>query len=70
MEGGENMPLIMQRKQRVQKANKGLMVIKVSEEVYDKLQEVADETGRSIRNVADKMIRYAYDEIQYSADEE
>lgn len=63
------MPLIMQRKQRVQKANRGQMVIKVGEEVYDKLQEVADETGRSIRSVADKMIRYAYDEIQYCTDE-
>lgn len=64
------MPLIMQRKQRVQKPHNGQMLVRVSQEVYDKLQEVADETGRSIKGVADKMINYAYEEIQYSTDEE
>lgn len=63
------MPLIMQRKQRVQKPHNGQMLVRVSQEVYDKLQEVADETGRSIKGVADKMINYAYDDIQYSTEE-
>ena len=47
----------------------GQTVVKIDNESYNKVLEVADETGLSIREVVSRMTNYAYDHIRYETEE-
>lgn len=61
--------LIFKRRKRDPIDTPGQTVIKVDNEEYNKILEVADETGLSIRQVASRMIAYAYENVEYEAKE-
>ncbi len=57
--------LIFTRRRRDRLSGVNQIVVKVGKDQYNKVIEVADETGRSIRDVASKMIDFAYEHIRY-----
>lgn len=62
--------LVLKRKKRLQLETSGQAVIRIDAESYNKVLEVADETGLSLRAIASKMIDFAYENIVYEAYEE
>ena len=42
----------------------------IGEVQYNKLAEVADETGKSLKSTLDILIDYAYENIRYEGEEE
>ncbi|MDF2524222.1 MAG: hypothetical protein K0R31_1863 [Clostridiales bacterium] len=61
--------LIFKRKKRPQLETSGQVVIKIDAESYNKVLEVADETGQSLRAIVSKMVDYAYENVSYSSEE-
>lgn len=57
--------LIFKRRKREQICTPGQAVVKIDNEEYNKVLEVADETGLSIREVVSRMVAYAYDHVRY-----
>lgn len=62
--------LIFTRRRRQKSDIAGQAVIRVSNAQYNKLLEVADETGLSIKEVADRMIEYAFEHVKYVLEDE
>lgn len=60
--------LIFKRRKRDQISTPGQTVVKINNEEYNKVLEVADETGLSIREVVSRMVEYAYEHVRYEAD--
>lgn len=59
--------LVFKRKKRVGYSG-GQMPLKVDVTVYNKVMEIANETGKSMRAIADEMITFAYDNVIYDDD--
>lgn len=57
--------LIFTRRRRDRLSGVNQIVVKVGKDQYNKVIEVADETGRSIRDVTSRMIDFAYEHIRY-----
>lgn len=62
--------LVFKRRRRDRVDGAGQIVVKLSNSEYNKVLEVADETGLSIREVASRMVAYAYEHIRYETGEE
>lgn len=60
--------LVFKRRKREKIGVPGQTVIKINNEEYNKLLEVADESGLSIREVASKMVAFAYENVKYETD--
>lgn len=63
------MPLILTRKKRTPIPEDGQIAIKISKENYNKVQDVADETRKSLKEALDMLVAYAYEEIEYESEE-
>jgi hypothetical protein len=61
--------LIFKRKKRPQLEASGQVVIKINAESYNKVLEVADETGESLRSIVSKMVDFAYENTKYETEE-
>lgn len=61
--------LIFKRKKRPQIEPNGQVVIKINAESYNKVLEVADETGESLRSIVSKMVEFAYENARYESEE-
>lgn len=57
--------LIFTRRRRDRLSGVNQIVVKVNKDQYNKVIEVADETGRSIRDITSQMIDFAYAHIRY-----
>jgi dsDNA-binding SOS-regulon protein len=57
--------LVFKRKKRLPIEATGQVVIKINAESYNKVLEVADETGESLRNIVSRMVEFAYENITY-----
>lgn len=60
--------LIFKRARREPIKQNGQVVIKINAESYNKVLEVADESGESLRAVVSKMVDYAYENVEYASD--
>ncbi|WP_313132589.1 hypothetical protein [Anaerocolumna sp.] len=60
--------LVFKRKKRPAIEATGQVVIKINAESYNKVLEVADETGESLRSVVSKMVEFAYENIAYESE--
>lgn len=56
--------LVLKRKKRLP-IEEGQAVIRIDAENYNKVLEVADETGESLRSIVSKMVEFAYENISY-----
>ena len=61
--------LILKRKKR-QPLDEGQAVVRIDAESYNKVLEVADETGESLRSIVSKMVGFAYENITYESEEQ
>lgn len=61
--------LVLQRKKRVPIEATGQAVIRIDAESFNKVLEVADETGKSLREIVSKMVDYAYENIVYESED-
>jgi dsDNA-binding SOS-regulon protein len=61
--------LVFKRKKRLPIEATGQVVIKINAESYNKVLEVADETGESLRNIVSRMVEFAYENITYESEE-
>ena len=61
--------LVFKRKKRVPIEPTGQVVIKINAESYNKVLEVADETGESLRSVVSKMVEFACENLSYESEE-
>lgn len=64
------MSLVLHRKKRSPIPEEGQIAIKISKENYNKVLEVADETGKSLREALDILVTYAYLDIEYESQSE
>lgn len=62
--------LIFKRKKREAISVPGQTVIKINNEEYNKILEVSDETGLSIREVASRMVAFASEHVKYESEGE
>lgn len=62
--------LIFKRRKRDKVSGSGQIAVKIGNEEYNKVVEVADETGLSIRAVVSKMVSFAYENVRYETDDE
>jgi dsDNA-binding SOS-regulon protein len=62
--------LIFKRKKRPPVEATGQVVIKINAVAYNKVLEVADETGESLRSIVSKMVEFAYENVSYESGEE
>lgn len=60
--------LIFKRRKRDQISVPGQTVVKINTKEYNKVLEVADETGLSIREVVSRMVAFAYENVKYETD--
>jgi hypothetical protein len=60
--------LVFKRKKRQQIEASGQVVIKIDAASYNKVLEVADETGESLRSIVSKMVDFAYENITYESE--
>lgn len=60
--------LVLKRKKRLP-IEEGQAVIRIDAENYNKVLEVADETGESLRSIVSKMVEFAYENITYESEE-
>jgi len=56
--------LVFKRKKRLT-IDDGQAVVRIDADSYNKVLEVAEETGESIRSIVSKMVNYAYENIAY-----
>lgn len=61
--------LIFKRIKREKLGTPGQTVVKIDNEQYDKVLDVVDESGLSIREVVSRMVEYAYEHVRYIADD-
>jgi len=61
--------LVFKRKKRPPVEATGQVVIKINAESYNKVLEVADETGESLRSVVSKMVEFACENLSYESEE-
>lgn len=61
--------LIFKRIKREKLGIPGQTVVKIDNEQYDKVLDVVDEPGLSIREVVSRMVEYAYEHVRYIADD-
>ena len=61
--------LIFKRIKREKLGTPGQTVVKIDNEQYNKVLEVADESGLSIREGVSRMVEYAYEHVRYETDE-
>lgn len=61
--------LIFKRRRREKISTLGRTDVKIDNEQYDKVLEVADESGLSIREVVSRMVEYAYEHVRYIAND-
>lgn len=61
--------LIFKRIKREKLGTPGQTVVKIDNEQYNKVLEVADESGLSIRDVVSRMVEYAYEYVRYENEE-
>lgn len=59
--------LVLKRKKRLP-IEEGQAVIRINAESYNKVLEVADETGESLRSIVSKMVAFAYENISYETE--
>lgn len=59
--------LIFKRKKRPQIEPTGQVVIRIDAENYNKVLEVADETGESLRAIVSKMVEVAYENAKFES---
>ena len=59
--------LIFRRRRRDRLSGVNQTVVKVNKDQYNAVIEVADETGLSIREVASKIIEFAYQHVKYES---
>lgn len=57
--------LIFTRRRHNKACDERQTVIRIGKEQYNKVIEVADETGRSIQDVASRMTDFAFEHIRY-----
>lgn len=57
--------LIFKRRRREQRNASGQIAVKINNEEYNKILEVADETGLSIKEATSRMVSFAYENIIY-----
>ena len=62
--------LILRRRHRDRLTGPGQTVIKINNAEYNKILDVADETGLSIREVASGMVAFAYENTEYGTEDE
>lgn len=62
--------LIFKRRKREPIVSTGQMVVKIDVESYNKVLEIADESGESLRSVVSKMVEYAYEQARFESDSE
>lgn len=62
--------LIFKRKKRPQLEPSGQVVIKINAESYNKVLEIADETGESLRSIVSKLVEFACEHARYESEEE
>lgn len=62
--------LILKRKKRAPLDVSRQAVIRIDADSYNKVLEVADETGESLRSIVSKMVDFAYENIVYETYEE
>lgn len=60
--------VLKRRKNRV--FAEGRTKVHIGEYQYNKVAEVAEETGKSIKNIVDIMVEYAYKHVKYEEGEE
>lgn len=61
--------LIFKRIKREKLGTPGQTVVKIDNEQYDKVLDVVDESGLSIREVVSRMVEYAYEHVRYETEE-
>ncbi|MDF2608911.1 MAG: hypothetical protein K0R92_385 [Lachnospiraceae bacterium] len=64
------MPLVLKTKKRQRADEAGRMAIKVSAKTYNRILEVSEETGESMKDIAGRMIEYAYENIAYESEDD
>lgn len=57
------------QKKRLAIESSGQVVVKINADSYNKVLEVADETGESLRSIVSKMVEFAYENIKYESEE-
>lgn len=62
--------LVFKRRKRPAVDSAGQTVVKINNKEYNRVQEVADETGLSIREVVSRMVEYAYEHVTYETTEQ
>lgn len=60
--------LVLKRRKRLP-IEEGQTVVRIDAESYNKVLEVADETGESLRSIVSKMVEFAYENITYESEE-
>lgn len=60
--------LIFKRRKRDPISIPGQTVVRINNEEYDKVLEVADETGFSIGEVVSRMVAFAYENVKYETE--
>lgn len=59
--------LVFKRKKRPP-IEEGQAVVRIDAESYNKVLEIADETGKSLRSIVSKMVGFAYENILYETE--
>lgn len=59
--------LVLKRKKRLP-IEEGQAVVRIDAESYNKVLEVADETGESLRSIVSKMVEFAYKNVSYETE--
>lgn len=60
--------LIFKRRHREKTELPGQTVVKINNREYNKVLEIADETGLPIREVVSRMVAFAYENVEYETD--
>ena len=63
------MPTLVLKRKKRQPLDEGQAVVRIDAESYNKVLEVADETGESLRSIVTKMVEFAYENITYENEE-
>lgn len=62
--------LVFKRRKRKVVECDGQTVVKISNRNYKKVWEISDETGLSLKEVIDKLVEYACENIEYKEEDE
>ena len=60
--------LVFKRRHRERTELPGQTVVKINNREYNKVLEIADETGLSIREVVSRLVAFAYENVEYEMD--